>query len=152
MINNDVLRRLKYALDLKNSVIVEILSLSDIACDQGKLDAWLKKEEESGFFLMPNEMMRAFLDGLIVFKRGPSDKPPQPMVGELTNNDVLKKIRIALNMQEADMIYTMGLAGLNVSKHELNALFRRPDHRNYKVCGDQFLRNFLLGLAKKKSA
>ncbi len=150
MINNDVLRRLKYALDLKNSVIVEIFSLSAVSCKQEQLDAWLKKEDEAGFLLMPNNIMRPFLDGLIVYKRGPSDKKSQLKPEELTNNDILKKIRIALNMQEADMINALALAGLSVSKHELNALFRRPSHRNYKACGDQFLRNFLLGLAKKK--
>lgn len=64
----------------------------------------------------------------------------------MTNNDTLKKLRVALALRDEDIIEIMTLAGINVSKTELSALFRKEDHPNYKNCGDQFLRNFLNGL------
>ena len=64
----------------------------------------------------------------------------------MTNNDILKKLRIALELKDTDIIEILKLAGLDVTKSELSALFRSEDHRNYKECGDQILRNFLNGL------
>jgi uncharacterized protein YehS (DUF1456 family) len=64
----------------------------------------------------------------------------------MTNNDILKKLRIALELKDTDIIEILKLAGFEITKAEVSALFRNPDHRNYKVCGDQILRNFLNGL------
>jgi uncharacterized protein YehS (DUF1456 family) len=64
----------------------------------------------------------------------------------MTNNEILKKLRIALELKDTDIIEILKLAGFEISKSEVSALFRSPDHRNYKVCGDQILRNFLNGL------
>lgn len=64
----------------------------------------------------------------------------------MTNNDILKKIRIALELKDTDIIEILKLADFEITKSELSALFRNPDHRNYKECGDQILRNFLNGL------
>ena len=64
----------------------------------------------------------------------------------LTNNDILKKLRIALELKDTDIIEILKLADFEITKSELSALFRTPDHRNYKECGDQILRNFLNGL------
>ncbi len=64
----------------------------------------------------------------------------------MTNNDILKKLRVALKLRDDDVIKIMKLVDFNVSKSELNALYRKEDHPNYVPCGDQFLRNFLNGL------
>lgn len=64
----------------------------------------------------------------------------------LTNNDILKKIRVALELKDEDIIHILKLSEFDISKSELNALFRKPDHPNYRECGDQLLRNFLNGL------
>lgn len=64
----------------------------------------------------------------------------------LTNNDILKKLRIALELKDEDIIHILKLADFSVTKSELSALFRREDHPNYVKCGDQLLRNFLQGL------
>jgi uncharacterized protein YehS (DUF1456 family) len=68
----------------------------------------------------------------------------------VTNNDILKKLRIALKLQDTDIIEILKLADFEVSNAELNALFRNSEHRNYKECGDQLLRRFLDGLIIKK--
>jgi uncharacterized protein YehS (DUF1456 family) len=116
------------------------------------------KEEEPGFTSCPDAVLEALLDGMIVKYRGRKDEVPggsttQSNAGTrsspiLDNNMILKKLRIALELKEEDLIAIMKLAGVELSTHELSALFRKKDHRNYKPCMDQFLRNFLAGLAK----
>ena len=64
----------------------------------------------------------------------------------MTNNDVLKKLRVALSLRDDDIIAILKLVDFNITKSELGALFRKEDHPNYKECGDQILRNFLNGL------
>lgn len=64
----------------------------------------------------------------------------------MTNNDILKKLRVALKLRDEDIIEILKLVDFEVSKSELSALFRAEDHPNYKECGDQLLRNFLNGL------
>jgi uncharacterized protein YehS (DUF1456 family) len=64
----------------------------------------------------------------------------------MTNNDILKKLRVALKLKNTDIIDILKLVDFKISESELGALFRKEDHPNYKECGDQILRNFLNGL------
>lgn len=64
----------------------------------------------------------------------------------MINNDVFKKLRIALELRDEDIIEILGLVDFKLTKTELSAFFRREDHPNYKICGDQVMRNFLNGL------
>lgn len=64
----------------------------------------------------------------------------------MTNNDILKKLRVALHLRNDEIIKILSLVDFKITESELNALFRREDHPNYKECGDQILRNFLNGL------
>ncbi|MBI5639464.1 MAG: DUF1456 family protein [Nitrospirae bacterium] len=64
----------------------------------------------------------------------------------MTNNEILKRLRIALNLRDTDIIEILKLADFDISKAELSALFRSEDQRNYRDCGDQILRRFLDGL------
>jgi uncharacterized protein YehS (DUF1456 family) len=147
MNNNDILRRLRYALDISNPTMIDIFRLSGCSIEQPTLIKLLKKEEEEEFISCSNPMMSLFLDGFIVHKRGrrESDEAPKPDAS-LNNNAILKKLRIALDLKEDDMLAIMKLAGVTISKSELSALFRNKGHKHYKECGDQFLRNFLQGL------
>lgn len=149
MNNNDILRRLRYALDISNPAMIEIFQLSGCTIEQPTLIKLLKKEDEEEFISCSNPLMSLFLDGLIVQKRGRResdvDQPRKPDAS-LNNNAILKKLRIALDLKEDDMLTIMKLAGVTISKAELSALFRNKGHKHYKECGDQFLRNFLQGL------
>ncbi len=64
----------------------------------------------------------------------------------LTNNDILKKLRVALKLKDEDIVDILKLVDFDITKSELNAMFRKEDHSNYMPCGDQLLRNFLNGL------
>ena len=149
MTNNDILRRLRYALNFNNSTLIEIFKQSGHEIGPFEIDNLLKKEDENGYVECSSAIMELFLDGLVLYKRGRQDGPAGQVhqaSAELTNNAILKKIRIALELKEDDMLAILKLAGVNISKSELSALFRREGQKNYKACGDQFLRNFLQGL------
>tara|TARA_B100000768_G_scaffold127486_1_gene118099 strand:+ start:12815 stop:13063 length:249 start_codon:yes stop_codon:yes gene_type:complete len=64
----------------------------------------------------------------------------------LTNNDILKKLRVALKMRDDDIVKVLSLVDFKISKSELGAFFRTEDHPKYMECQDQILRNFLNGL------
>ncbi len=64
----------------------------------------------------------------------------------MSNNDIFKKLRVALHLKNDDIIAILKLVDFNISPSELGAFFRKEDHPNYKECGDQILRNFLNGL------
>ena len=64
----------------------------------------------------------------------------------LTNNDILKKLRVALKLTNEDIIEILALEKFTISKGALGDLFRNEDHPSYVEAGDQILRNFLNGL------
>ncbi len=68
----------------------------------------------------------------------------------MTNNDIFKKLRVALSYRDTDIIEILKLVDFEMSRGELSAIFRKEDHPNYKECGDQLLRNFLNGLIIEK--
>ena len=148
MINNDVLRSIRYALDLGDAKVVEIIKLAGGDIAQSDLASFLKKEDEEGFVECDDEVMLSFLDGLIIHRRGKMESRPEQgkKPERLTNNTILKKLRVAFELKEEDMHKVLELAGFSVSKPELSALFRVKGHKNYRACGDQLLRNFLKGL------
>ncbi|QWT18756.1 DUF1456 family protein [Bacillus sp. NP157] len=147
MLNNDTLRSIRYMLDLGDVHVVEILALGGHVATRDEVEGWLKREDDAGFVAMPDPVMAHFLDGLIVHRRGRDEsQPPRPVETRINNNTVLKKLRVAFELKEDDILAIMGDAGFKVSKGEVNALFRQPKHTNFRLCGDQFLRNFLKGL------
>lgn len=64
----------------------------------------------------------------------------------MSNNDILKKLRVALKLRNDDILHILSLVDFKISPSELGALFRADDHPHFKKCGDQILRNFLNGL------
>lgn len=150
MFNNDVLRSLRYALNVGDDKIAEISKLAGHEIDLAAASNLLKKEDEEGYLVCDDATLVAFLDGLIIHKRGKSDKPPvaaSTKAVPLTHNDILKKLRVAFELKEEDLHAVLALADYQASKPEISALFRKPGHKNYRECGDQLLRNFLKGLA-----
>jgi uncharacterized protein YehS (DUF1456 family) len=147
VINNDVLRSIRYMLNIPDTKLAEIITLGGGATTKEELVPFLKREDEEGFTECPDELMGYFLDGLIFYRRGKDEnKILQPIETRITNNVVLKKLRVAFELKDTDIIAIIKKSGLEVTKAELGAFFRRPDHRNYRDCGDQFLRNLLKGL------
>lgn len=150
MLNNDVMRSLRYILNVNDAKIAEIIRLTGCEIPDSEAVAYLKKEDEDGFKPCPDRIMAHFLDGVVIHKRGKDESRPTPPIElPVSNNMVLKKLRVAFELKEDDMHAILQSVDFPVSKPELNALFRKAGHSNYRVCGDQLLRNFLKGLAQR---
>lgn len=168
MDNNDILIRLRYALDIKNSDMVEIFKLGGVELTKEEVVKILIKTNENDIedhdtgenednIKCDDNTLEAFLNGLIIFKRGKQDpkpdqpnRPSQPLISyESVNNILLKRVKIALALTSEDMLDILEQAGVIITKGELGAVLRKEGHRNYKVCGDRYARNFLKGLALK---
>ncbi|WP_413304186.1 DUF1456 family protein [Bacillus sp. 1P10SD] len=161
MENNDILIRLRYALDIKNTDMVEIFKLGGVEVTKEEVlkiltksndDVDYEEDNEEDVIKCNNKMFESFLNGLITFKRGEQEpKPGQPdrpqFSKESVNNILLKKLKIALTLTSEDMIDIFDSAGITITKGELSALLRKVGHKNYKECGDKYARNFLKGLA-----
>ena len=149
MINNDLLRSIRYLLDLSDIKVVEIVKLADPAFPLEKADvqAFLRKDDDPEYVECRDAVLARFLDGLVIHRRGRDEsQPPRPVEKRITNNIALKKLRVAFELKDVDMHEIFAAAGFPMSKPELTALFRQPGHPNYRPCGDQVLRNFLKGL------
>lgn len=157
MTNNDIILRLRYALDIKNLDLVKMFDLGGMKYTKEEVLNMLQKVQEdeeppAGYKAVTNDMLEAFLNGLIIFKRGPQKPregqatPEVAPVKDHANNMLIKKVKIALSMTSEQVLETLYDGGVIVSKGELGAILRNPSHRNYKSCGDRFARNFIRGL------
>ena len=160
MTNNDLLLRLRYAPDIKDSDIVKIFALGGIEIkveDVKKIlvkrngeDRFVVTDEPTDFIAVNDKMLDGFLNGFVTFKRGPRDGAPVPVnTAEHPNNLFLKKVKVAMSLTTDDIIAIFKLGEATVSKSELSALLRKPDHKNYRQCLDSSIRRFLKGLAVK---
>jgi uncharacterized protein YehS (DUF1456 family) len=150
MLNNDILRSVRYMLDLADNHLVQITALGGLELTAEQVHGMLEKDDAPGFVPCNDRIMAHVLDGLIVFRRGRDEsQPPRPVEKRITNNLVLKKLRVAFELKDQDIVDLLASVDFAVSKTELNALFRQPGHANYRPCGDQLLRLFLKGLTQR---
>jgi len=160
VIANDIIRRLRFALNLHDSTVIDMCKEGGQSLGMDMLVTYLKKEEEPGFQKCPDRVLEAFLDGLITARRGKKEKTVavRTNISEreasrdkvlLSNNMILKKIRIALELREDDMLRVIGKGGMEISPGELTAIFRKPGHKHFRECKDQLLRAFLKGLVSE---
>ena len=149
MTNNDILRRIRYTFDFNDSKMIAIFGLADHQVTRGQISEWLKKDDDPGYQKCSDTQLAIFLNGLISDKRGKKEGSQPEPEKRLTNNIIFVKLKIALNLKAEDILEIMDLANLRISKHELSAFFRRPNHKHYRDCKDQILRNFLKGVQLK---
>ncbi len=150
MTKNDTLRRLRYALDIDDAQVAKAIGNTGEEASLAQVEGWLKREDEDGFVEISDVTFCRFLDGFIIEKRGPrpDGSVPQPLEF-VSNNEILKKLRIALELRDEDMNAVFERAEFVVTKAELGSFFRKEGHRNYRKCPEQVLRKFILGLSKK---
>lgn len=149
MTNNDVLRSIRHVLALSDATIVDIFKLAEHTIDQASVSNLLKEQEEAGYINCTDNLVILFLDGLITKRRGKSEQKPvqgKAIFPPLTNNIIFKKLRIAFDLKEDDLIELMSMADYAVNKNELSAIFRKPGHKHYRECNNDFLMGFLIGL------
>lgn len=149
MQNNDLLRRIRYIFEYSDYQMIEIFELADTVVTRAQISDWLKREDDPEFQIITDSEMALFLNGLINKNRGKREgAQPEPET-RLTNNIVFTKLKIALNFKAEDILEVLEIANFKLGKSELSAFFRKKDSRQYRVCQDQVLRNFLMGLQKK---
>lgn len=150
MDNNFILKKIRYALDLNDFKLIDIFKLGGINFTRDEVCTLCAKDGDDNFQFCDSETLEAFLNGLIIYRRGKSsDSNGTPLKVELDNNQILRKLRIALNYKDGDMLAVLKLEGMEFSKNQLSALFRAKDNHHYQPCKDQLLRKFLQGLVKK---
>ena len=146
MNNNDVLRRIRYTFNFDDTKMINICELGGLQVTRAQISDWLKKEDDPDYQECSDVQLATFLNGLIVDKRGRKDGPQPEPETSLTNNIIFRKLKIALNLQADDVLRLIKKVDFSMSKHELSAFFRKPDHKHYRKCKDQVLRYFLKGL------
>jgi uncharacterized protein YehS (DUF1456 family) len=109
----------------------------------------LKKEDDPQVVNCTDVQLATFLNGLIIDKRGARDGETPPAEKRMNNNLVLNKLKIALALRAEDVLDMMSTSGIRMTKPELSAFFRKPDHKHYRECKDQFLRNFIQAIDTK---
>lgn len=149
MNNNDILRSIRYTLDLGDSQMIAIFGQAGQQVTRGQISDWLKKEDDPACQPIRDTELAIFLNGLIADKRGGQEGPQPEPEKRLTNNIVFRKLKIALDLKGEDIVEIIGLADLQLSQHELSAFFRKPGHKHYRPCKDQILRRFLKGLQRR---
>ena len=149
MTKNDILRRIRYTFDFSDSKMIAIFALAEHKVTRTQISDWLKREEDPAYKTFYDDERADFLNGLIIDMRGKKEGPLPKPERILTNNVILKKLQIALNLKAEDVLDVLALADLKVSKYELSAFFRKPDHKHYRPLRDQILRNFLNGMQIK---
>jgi uncharacterized protein YehS (DUF1456 family) len=149
MTNNDILRRLRFTFDLSDDTMIKIFSLAEMEVSRAEVSAWLKKEDAEGYVKISDFQFAAFLNGFINSKRGKKEGEQPIPEKRLTNNIILRKLKIALDFHDDDMLKMLDSVEYPISRHELSAFFRKPDNEKYRICHDQIMRNFLNGMQKK---
>ncbi|MEA2047318.1 MAG: DUF1456 family protein [Campylobacterota bacterium] len=143
---NEVLYRIQKTLNLSIEDMLEIYRLEAYPMEESYLTSLLKRRQDKAFMLCSYEDLGVFLDGLVTLKRGPSPQKKRDEAVELSNNLILKKLRIALELKEAETEIIFGLADVELTKQQLSSLFRKEGHKNFKTCSNELLLAFLEGL------
>lgn len=126
--------------------MMTVFSSTGYKVTRAQISDWLKKDDDPAFKACDDKQLAIFLNGFINDRRGKKEgEQPQPEK-RLNNNIIFRKLRIALNLRDEDVLELLELANFRLSKHELSAFFRKEDHKHYMRCKDQVLRRFLQGL------
>ncbi len=154
MNHNELMRNLRRAMAVNEHGLADIYALSGDSMDPDALKNRLKQSNEAGFVECEEVTAARMLEALIIHRRGARGgegekaEPPKPQL-PLSNNHVLKKLRIAYDLKDEDMHRIFHSAGQELGKQQLKSLFRKEGNKNYLPCSDKLLRLFLKGLIQE---
>ncbi|MCK5820472.1 MAG: DUF1456 family protein [Bacteroidales bacterium] len=146
MDNNDVIRKIRYIFDYNDSKMIEIFELASLKVNRSDISNWLKKDSDPAFVELSDNKLAIFLNGIIIEKRGKREGPQPIPEKRLNNNIIFRKVKIAMDLKSDDILEMFKSINKSISEHELSAFLRNPNHRKYRECNDQYLRNFLSGI------
>lgn len=149
MNNNDVLRRLRYTFNYNDKKMIDLFASAGLKVSREQVSQWLKKDDDTEFVSCMDSQLAHFLNGFINEKRGKKDGPNPVAEKRLNNNIILTKLKIALNLKAEELIALLSTVDFRLNKPELTAFSRKTDHKHYRECKDQVLRNLLQAIDKK---
>jgi len=129
--------------------MIALFALADEVVTREQVSQWLKKDSDSDYVKCSDTQLAIFLNGFINENRGKKSGPQIAPEKRLTNNIILTKLKIALNLQADDIINLLNSVDFRLNKPELSAFSRKADHKNYRECKDQVIRNLLQAIDKK---
>lgn len=140
------MRRIRYTFDFNDTKMIELFASAEHTVTRSQISDWLKKDDDVAYQELSDLQLAIFLNGLINDRRGKKEGDQPIPERRLNNNAIFRKLKIALNLKDEDILAILELAGMRISKHELSAFFRNPTQTQFKQCNDQILRNFLQGM------
>jgi len=149
MTYNDILIRLRYTFDYTDAELVTIFAAEEHSVTKDQVQNWLSSEENPSYVRLTDNNLAHFLNGLINHRRGKRPGPQPVAEMRLSNNLIVNKLKIALDLKGEDIIALLEMAEFQLSNNELSAFFRKPGNRHYRKMNDQILRYFLRGLQRK---
>lgn len=149
MNNNDVLRRIRYTFNYNDKKMIALFASAGLQVSREQVSQWLKKDNDADFGSCIDIELAYFLNGFINEKRGKKEGPNAVAEKRLSNNIILTKLKIALNLKAEDLIALLDSVDFRLNKPELSAFSRKTDHKHYRECKDQVLRNLLQAIDKK---
>ena len=129
--------------------MIAIFGMADHEVTRGQVSDWLKKDDDPDFEELSDIDLAIYLNGLINDRRGKREGAQPEPEKRVNNNIILRKLKIALDLKAEDILEILTLSDINISKHELSAFFRKPDHKHFRKCKDQILRKFIDGVQTK---
>jgi len=149
MNNNDIIRRIRYTFEFNDAKMIEIFGSAGLEVTRADVSDWLKKDDDPEQKKLNDHKLAYFLNGFIIEKRGKQEGVVPVAEKDLNNNIIFRKLKIALSLNDDDILTILQSVDFRFGKHELSAFFRKPDHDKYRLCKDQVLRNFIYGLQEK---
>ncbi|NQZ20425.1 MAG: DUF1456 family protein [Colwellia sp.] len=146
MINNDILRRLSTLLGFDDEKVRAVFKLNSCDITAEQMVCFFKEKDDVDYVELLDVELASFLNGLIVEKRGAKEGPQAVPEQTLSNNAIFNKLKIAFSLQADEVIGTLELAELSLTKYELSAFFRNVNNKHYRDCSDDVLSTFIKGL------
>jgi len=112
MINNDILRKIRYTFEFSDTKMIELFGSAGLSVTRTQISNWLKKDDDPAYQYISDFQLASFLTGLINEKRGKSEGLQPVPENKLNNNIIFRKIRIALNLKDENILEILELAGV----------------------------------------
>jgi len=129
--------------------MIAIFGMADHEVTREQVSNWLKKDDDADFEELSDTDLAIYLNGLINDRRGKKEGVQLEPEKRINNNIILRKLKIALDLKAEDILEILALSDAEISKHELSAFFRKPDHKHFRKFKDQILRKFIDGVQTK---
>lgn len=146
MTNNDIIRRLRYTFDISDDEMIGIFKNAGKEVSRSEISNWMKKDDDIAYVNLVDKNLAYFLNGFIIMRRGKKDGPLPIAESKMNNNITLRKLKIALDLRDEDILELLSYVDFRLSRHELSAFFRKPTQSKFRQCKDQVIRNFLHGV------